>query len=113
MYQAIKEQNFLQADSLKEKINTLKEEINCLCNTPETIITEDNMREEKNDTVTMVKCLDILYVAIQSIRVLTPTLRSLMYLVLNSLDVSTHKFYVRERICVRVKIYIVFYSHLI
>ncbi|XP_011050713.1 PREDICTED: condensin complex subunit 3 isoform X2 [Acromyrmex echinatior] len=86
LYQAIKEQNFLQADSLKEKINTLKEEINCLCNTPETIITEDNMREEKNDTVTMVKCLDILYVAIQSIRVLTPTLRSLMCFVLNSLD---------------------------
>ena len=93
MHQAIKEQNFLQADSLKEKINTLKEEINCLCNKPETIITEDNMREEKNDTVTMVKCLDILYIAMQSIRVLTPTLRSLMCFVLNSLDVSTHKFY--------------------
>ncbi|KYQ51533.1 Condensin complex subunit 3 [Trachymyrmex zeteki] len=86
LYQSIKDQNFIQADKLKEKINTLKEEINRLCNTPETIITEDNMREEKNDTVTMVKCLDILYVAIQSIRVLTPTLRSLMCFVLNSLD---------------------------
>ncbi|KYM96379.1 PREDICTED: condensin complex subunit 3-like [Cyphomyrmex costatus] len=85
LYQAIKEQNFLQADSLKEKINTLKEEINRLCNTPETVTTEENLRE-KNDTVTMVKCLDILYVAMQSIRVLTPTLKSLMCLVLNSLD---------------------------
>lgn len=89
LYQAIKEQNFLQADSLKEKINILKEKISCLSKMPETIITEDNnMREEKNDTATMVKCLDILYVAMQSVRVLTPTLRSLLCFVLNSLDVS-------------------------
>ncbi|XP_071634253.1 condensin complex subunit 3 [Temnothorax longispinosus] len=88
LYQAIKEQNFLQADSLKEKINALKEEISRLSKIPEAILTEDNMREEKNDTATMVKCLDILYVAMQSIRVLTPTLRSLMCFVLSSLDHS-------------------------
>lgn len=88
LYQAIKEQNFLQADSLKEKIIVLKEKISCLSKMPETIITEDNMREEKNDTATMVKCLNILYVAMQFVRVLTPTLRSLMSFVLNSLDVS-------------------------
>lgn len=86
LYQAVKEQNFLQADSLKEQINGLKEEISRLSKTPEPVITEDNMREEKNDTATMVKCLDILYVAMQSMRVLTPTLRSLMCFVLNSLD---------------------------
>lgn len=88
LYEAIKEQNFLKADSLKEKINVLKEDINRLSKPPENVITEDNMREEKNDTTTMVKCLDILYVAMQSVRVLTPTLRSLMCFVLNSLDVS-------------------------
>lgn len=88
LYQAIKEQNFLKADSLKEKINVLKENINHLSKPPEAVITEDNMREEKNDAATVVKCLDILYVAMQSVRVLTPTLRSLMCFVLNSLDVS-------------------------
>lgn len=113
MYQSIKDQNFIQADKLKEKINTLKEEINRLCNTPETIITEDNMREEKNDTVTMVKCLDILYVAIQSIRVLTPTLRSLMCFVLNSLDVSTHKFHVWASACVCKNVHYILLSLLI
>jgi len=101
LYQAIKEQNFLQADSLKEKINVLKEEISRLSKIPETIITEDNVREEKNDTATMVKCLDILYVAMQSIRVLTPTLRSLMCFVLNSLDVSTYRFYSSCAVCVK------------
>lgn len=96
LYQAVKEQNFLQADSLKEKINHLKEEISRLdkFKVPEAVIIEDNnMREEKNDTATMVKCLDILYVAMQSVRILTPTLRSLMSFVLNSLDVSAHRFY--------------------
>lgn len=89
MYQAIKEQNFLQADSLKEKINVLKEEISRLSENTETIVTDDNnMREEKSDAATMIKCLDILYNAIQFIRVLTPTLRSLMCFVLSSLDVS-------------------------
>lgn len=103
MYQAIKEQNFLQADSLKEKINVLKEEISRL--SENTIVTDDNnMREEKSDAATMIKCLDILYNAIQFIRVLTPTLRSLMCFVLNSLDVSigvtmcvlycTHNFFI-------------------
>lgn len=93
LYQAIKEQNFLQADSLKEQINVLKEKISCLSNIPETVITEDNIREEKTDTATMVKCLDILYVAMQSVRTLTPTLRSLMCFVLSSLDVSVRRFY--------------------
>jgi len=101
LYQAIKEQNFLQADSLKEKINVLKEEISRLSKIPETVITEDNVREEKNDTATMVKCLDILYVAMQSIRILTPTLRSLMCFVLNSLDVSTYRFYSARAVCVK------------
>ncbi|XP_011876337.1 PREDICTED: condensin complex subunit 3 [Vollenhovia emeryi] len=89
LYQAIKEQKFLEADGFKEKINSLKEEICRLSKAlPELTIPEDNMREEKNDTVTMVKCLDILYVAMQSVRVLTPTLRSLMCFVLSSLDHS-------------------------
>ncbi|XP_029671804.1 condensin complex subunit 3 [Formica exsecta] len=85
LYQAIKEENFLQAESLKDKIKVLKEEINQLSKIQEAVIPDD-MREEKNDTTTMVKCLNILYFAMQSIRVLTPTLKSLMSLVLSSLD---------------------------
>lgn len=87
LYEAIKEENFLQAETLKEKLKALKEEVNRLSKVQEAVITDDT-REEKSDSVTMLKCLNILYNTIQSIRVLTPTLRSLMSLVLSSLDVS-------------------------
>ncbi|KAL6264149.1 hypothetical protein P5V15_004228 [Pogonomyrmex californicus] len=86
LYEAIKEQKFLQADNLKERINVLKEEINRLFKVPETVRIEDNMREEKTDTATMMKCLNILCVAMQSIRTLTPVLRGLLDFVLSSLD---------------------------
>lgn len=99
MYEAVKEQNFQRADSLKEKISALKEEISHLSKIPQTVIVEDNMREEKNDTATMVKCLDILYVATQSASVLTPTLRNLLNMVLDSLDVSMHR-YLLQYVCV-------------
>lgn len=89
LYQAVKEENFLQADSIKEKIKVLKEEMNRLSKTPEAVIIDD-MREEKNDSTTMIKCLNILYFGMQSIHVLTPTLKSLMSLVLNSLEVSIY-----------------------
>ncbi|EFN66582.1 Condensin complex subunit 3 [Camponotus floridanus] len=85
LYQAVKEENFLEADSIKEKIKVLKEEITQLSKIPEVVIVDD-MREEKNDSITMIKCLNILYFAMQSIHTLTPTLKSLMSLVLNSLD---------------------------
>ncbi|GAB1863840.1 Condensin complex subunit 3 [Camponotus japonicus] len=85
LYQAVKEENFLEADSIKEKIKVLKEEMTQLSKIPEAVIVDD-MREEKNDSITMVKCLNILYCAMQSIHALTPTLKSLMSLVLNSLD---------------------------
>jgi len=89
LYQAVKEENFLEADSIKEKIKVLKEEMTQLSKIPEAVIVDD-MREEKNDSITMVKCLNILYCAMQSIHALTPTLKSLMSLVLNSLDVSIY-----------------------
>lgn len=89
MYEAIKKEDFLLAETIKETLNTVKEQINQLSKIPEPVINDD-MREEKNDPETMVKCLNILCASIeaQTIRALTPTLRSLMYIVLDSLDVS-------------------------
>lgn len=93
LYEAVKEEDFLKADAIKEKIKTLKEKISELTERVVEIsaaIITDDIREEKNDSQTMVKCLGILYVAMQaqSIRALTPTLRSLMSIVLDSLDVN-------------------------
>lgn len=92
----MKEQNFLEADKLKEQVKLLKEKINRLSEKAVAVaIITDDIREEKNDPETMVKCLSILYIAMQaeSVRVLTPTLRSLMFVVLNSLDVSIYYFF--------------------
>ncbi|XP_025155533.1 condensin complex subunit 3-like [Harpegnathos saltator] len=87
LYETVKKEDFLKADSIKEKIKTLKEKINQLSKTPENIITDD-IRDEKNDAATMTKCLNILCATmqVQSIRTLTPTLRSMMSIVLDSLD---------------------------
>ncbi|XP_025154872.1 condensin complex subunit 3 isoform X2 [Harpegnathos saltator] len=87
LYETVKKEDFLKADSIKEKIKTLKEKINQLSKTPENIIADD-IRDEKNDAATMTKCLNILCAAmqVQSIRTLTPTLRHIMSIVLNSLD---------------------------
>lgn len=94
MYEAVKEEKFLEADKLKEKIKDLKEKMNQLSEAPvpEAAIHDDDMPEEKSDTATMVKCLGILYTAMQakSICALTPTLRSMMSIVLQSLDVSIY-----------------------
>ncbi|XP_067204623.1 condensin complex subunit 3 isoform X2 [Linepithema humile] len=90
LYDAVKEEKFLEADKLKDKIKDLKEKMNQLSEAPlpEAAMNDDDMREEKNDTATMVKCLSILYTAVQtnSIRALTPTLRSMMSIVVQSLD---------------------------
>lgn len=90
LYEAVKNQKFLEADTLKEKIKILKEKITELSEVPVEAVIMDDIREEKNDSATMIKCLNILYTAMlsESIRTLTPTLRSLMSIVLNSLDVS-------------------------
>lgn len=90
MYETVKKEDFLKADSIKESIKALKEKINQVSKVPEAIITDD-IRDEKSDAVTMTKCLGILCAAmqIQSIRALTPTLRSMLSIVLDSLDVSS------------------------
>ncbi|KAG7202630.1 hypothetical protein KM043_009811 [Ampulex compressa] len=84
-YQAIQEKDYLKADSLKDRINALNQEISKLMEQPELMITDD-IREEKNDRETMVKCLTIMYAMMQSVNTLTPTLRSLMQIALQSLD---------------------------
>jgi len=96
LYDAVKEENFLQADSLKEKIKTLKEKLNQLSEIPAQTVIADDIREEKNDSATMIKCLNILYTAmqIQTSPILTPTLRSLMSIVLDSLDVSIYHIFI-------------------
>lgn len=89
LYETVKKEDFLKADNIKEKIKALKEKISQLSKIPEAIIT-DNIRDEKNDAHTMTKCLGILCAAmqVQSVYALTPTLRSMMSIVLDSLDVS-------------------------
>lgn len=91
LYETVKKEDFLKADSIKENIKALKEKINQLSKVPEVVMTDD-IRDEKNDANTMTKCLSILCAAMQnqSIRALTPTLRSMMSIVLDSLDVSIH-----------------------
>lgn len=91
LYETVKKEDFLKADTIKEKITALKEKISQLSKIPEAIITDD-IRDEKNDADTMTKCLGILCAAmqVQSIRALTPTLRSMMSIVLDSLDVSIY-----------------------
>ncbi|XP_020300506.1 condensin complex subunit 3 isoform X2 [Pseudomyrmex gracilis] len=88
LYLAIKEENFLQAESLKEKIKILKEEIARLSKVNKPIMMIDEEQEEKNDLATMVKCLNILYNAIKAVNIhtLTPILKGLMSFVLDSLD---------------------------
>ncbi|XP_032674669.1 condensin complex subunit 3 isoform X2 [Odontomachus brunneus] len=87
LYETVKKEDFLKADSIKEKITALKEKISQFSKIPEAIIADD-IRDEKNDADTMTKCLGILCAAmqVQSIRALTPTLRSMMSIVLDSLD---------------------------
>lgn len=92
LYLAIKEENFLLAESLKEKIKTLKEEIARLSKVNKPIVMIDEVQEEKNDVATMVKCLNILYNAIKAVNIhtLTPILKGLMSFVLDSLDVRIY-----------------------
>ncbi|KAL0123746.1 hypothetical protein PUN28_005921 [Cardiocondyla obscurior] len=85
LYKAIKEHNVLEVESIQEKINFLKEEISHISNTLEP---QEIIQKEKNDTSTMVKCLNILYTALQSVLTLTPVLRDLMCFVLDSLKHS-------------------------
>ncbi|XP_014473567.1 PREDICTED: condensin complex subunit 3 [Dinoponera quadriceps] len=87
LYETVKKEDYLKADIIKEQIKIVKEKISQLSKVPEAIITDD-IRDEKNDAVTMTKCLGILCAAmqVQSIRALTPTLRTMMSIVLDSLD---------------------------
>ncbi|XP_003705431.1 chromosome associated protein G [Megachile rotundata] len=83
-YQAIAEQQYLKADTLKNQIIELNEEIKKLSEKPQLTVMEEI--KEKNDPETMRKCLNIICVMMQSVTVLTPTLRSLMQIALDSLD---------------------------
>ncbi|XP_076666914.1 chromosome associated protein G [Andrena cerasifolii] len=86
-YQAIQDKQYLKADTLKNKIITLNEEIIKLSDTPPiSQATGTEEIKEKNDSETMIKCLAIMCTMMQSVTVLTPTLRSLMQIALDSLD---------------------------
>lgn len=87
-YQAIQDKQYLKADSLKNQINLLNEEIMKLSEKPQTTQMTNEEIKEKNDPETMIKCLSIIYTMMQSVHTLTPTLRSLMQIALDSLDVS-------------------------
>lgn len=88
-YRAIQEKQYLKADGIKNKINTLSEEIIRLSEAPPVSqATGTEEIKEKNDPETMIKCLAIMCTMMQSATLLTPTLRSLMQIALDSLDVS-------------------------
>lgn len=85
-YVAIKDKEYLKADSLKNEINALNDEILRLSEKPQMTVTEEI--KEKDDPETMIKCLTIMCTVMQSITALTPTLRSLMQIAFDSFDVS-------------------------
>ncbi|XP_076234312.1 chromosome associated protein G [Calliopsis andreniformis] len=91
-YQAIQDKKYLKADSLKNEITELNEKIVKLSETPQVIVTEEI--KEKNDPETMIKCLTIMCTMMQSVTTLTPTLRSLMQLALDSLDHSDDRVHI-------------------
>lgn len=91
-YQAIQDKQYLKAEQLKSEINALNEEIMRLSEEPQ-IPTVTEEIKEKNDSETMIKCLSIMCTMMQSVTSLTPTLRSLMQMALDSLDVSIFYFY--------------------
>ncbi|XP_033356774.1 condensin complex subunit 3 [Bombus vosnesenskii] len=86
-YQAIQDKQYLKADGLKNQINELNKEIVKLSEKPQvtqTIVNEEI--KEKSDSATMIKCLTIICTMMQSVTSLTPTLKSLMQIALDSLD---------------------------
>ncbi|OAD60372.1 Condensin complex subunit 3 [Eufriesea mexicana] len=85
-YQAIQDKQYLKADSLKNEINLLNEEIIKLSKQPQISQITNEEIKEKNDSETMIKCLSIICTMMQSVHTLTPTLRSLMQIALDSLD---------------------------
>lgn len=87
-YQAIQDKQYLKADSLKNEIISLTKEIEKLSeqNQVTTIVNEE--MKEKSDSKTMIKCLTIICTMMQSVTTITPTLRSLMQIALDSLDVN-------------------------
>ncbi|KOC59737.1 Condensin complex subunit 3 [Habropoda laboriosa] len=91
-YQAIEEKQYLKADSLKNQINSLTEEITKLSKQPDIVTIEEI--KEKNDPETMIKCLSIICTMMQSVNALTPTLRSLMQIALDSLDHSDDRVHI-------------------
>lgn len=87
-YQAIQKKEYLKADSLKNEINEVNKEIQSLTEQPQITVMEEI--KEKSDPQTMRKCLSIICTMMQSVVTLTPTLRSLMQIALDSLDVSNN-----------------------
>ncbi|XP_031831534.1 chromosome associated protein G [Nomia melanderi] len=84
-YQAIQNKQYLKADQLKNEIDKLNEEIMKLSEVPELPTVIEDIKE-KSDPETMIKCLSIICTMMQSVTSLTPTLRSLMQIAINSLD---------------------------
>ncbi|CAK9813926.1 Condensin complex subunit 3 [Anthophora quadrimaculata] len=91
-YKAIEEKQYLKADSLKNQINSLTEEITKLSKQPD-IVTMEEIKE-KNDPETMINCLSIICTMMQSVTALTPTLRSLMQIAFDSLDHSDDRVHI-------------------
>ncbi|XP_078038064.1 chromosome associated protein G [Augochlora pura] len=84
-YQAIKSKLYLRANELKDEIDKLSAEIMELSEEPQAVTVIEEMKE-KTDSETMIKCLSIVCTMMQSVTVLTPTLRSMMQIALDSLD---------------------------
>ncbi|CAL7949788.1 unnamed protein product [Xylocopa violacea] len=94
-YQAITEKQYLKADKLKNEINTLNEEIIKLSKkNTEIPLTNSEEIKEKCDSETMIKCLNIVCTMMQSVTVLTPTLRGLMQIALDGLDHPNDKVHI-------------------
>ncbi|XP_033333688.2 chromosome associated protein G isoform X2 [Megalopta genalis] len=84
-YQAIQNKQYLRADELKNEIDTLNGEIMKLSEEPQLVTVMEEMKE-KTDSETMIKCLTIICTMMQSVTSLTPTIRSMMQITLDSLD---------------------------
>lgn len=87
-YQAIQEKQNFKAQSLKNEINALNDELAKLSEQPQITCTPMEDIKEKDDSETMIKCLSIMCAMTQSVTTLTPTLKSLMQMALDGLDVS-------------------------
>lgn len=91
-YQAIYEKNYLHAETLKGQIKELEEEISNITERIDyqEIMNNDQIPDQKNDPETLMKCLSIIHNLFLSKTpiTLTPTLRSLMQIVLDNSEVS-------------------------